>query len=233
MATSLPSQHPHLAIHLTDRALTPVISSSLPPATFSSQPQAKPKTFSTSPPSSASSSSSSPTASESPTSSQADSLALLTSTALSSYDTAKRLDRGAPLRTMIEYGSPPPAPPPNKEGPGGPVVLHSYMCPMGLVFGAPGARNRRRGSQGSLTTAAAEEDTTEDEGDGKAVASQERVEVENEGEGADGEGPNAPPMFTSTVVAPDASHLRDARRAAGRLERLARVVQTEWVSGAT
>lgn len=43
------------------------------------------------------------------------------------------------------------------------------------------------------------------------------------------ESPNAPPMLISTVVAPRAEDLREARRAAGRLERIARVFQAEWV----
>lgn len=127
--------------------------------------------------------------------------------------------------------------------------MHSYMCPMGLVFGVPGAGGAaRRGSHGSLTTAAADVEGDDDEEGGEGEAEGRTTHAVGRGGGEsgggvggggeraavnDGEGPNAPPMLTSTVVAPDASHLRDARRAAGRLERLARVVQTEWVSGAT
>ncbi|KKY32963.1 hypothetical protein UCDDA912_g07083 [Diaporthe ampelina] len=181
---SLPSQHPSLAIHMTDRATTPLISSapssnsSASHSPSSSKPQARararqqrplhPKqtkrqaaTFSTSPPSSASSPTSSTPSSAgddedgdedddddddddvedeppSPASRQAEALTNLSATALLSYDAAKRLGRGAPLRTMVEYPE------------GGPVVLHSYMCPMGLALGAPG----RSTSSASLHTAA-------------------------------------------------------------------------------
>lgn len=290
MAT-LPSQHPHLAVHLTDRALTPVVSSSFSPQQLllqqqqqqqtgpssSSSQKRTPKqpTFSTSPPpsspeSSATSSSLSDDGHDADTSSSpAASLSLLTSTALASYDTAKRLDRGAPLRTMIEYGRgcdrDRDRDNRNTKDKGGPVVLHSYMCPMGLALGIPG----RRGSHGSLATAAGGAlDPSEDGGGGGGgIGLEEPGELQQsdvpegrksgkplaaaalypplpiharreEGEAAaaaaadgDGEGPNAPPMLISTVVAPGAEHLRDARRAAGRLERLARGLQAEWASG--
>jgi hypothetical protein len=42
--------------------------------------------------------------------------------------------------------------------------------------------------------------------------------------------PSDPPMLTSTVVAPRAEDLREARRATARLEKVARVFQAEWVS---
>lgn len=45
----------------------------------------------------------------------------------------------------------------------------------------------------------------------------------------DPDGPNAPPMLIATVVAPTARDLKEARRAAGRLERIARSLQTQWV----
>lgn len=44
------------------------------------------------------------------------------------------------------------------------------------------------------------------------------------------DGPNAPPMLINTIVAPAADELRDARRAASRMERIARVFQTEWIA---
>lgn len=291
--TTLPSQHPHLAVHLTDRALTPVISSSQQHSSSPSKPRpSKQPTFSTSPPSSSpesttasSSSSSSPDDDDDEAESvpsPASSLSLLTSTALASYDTAKRLDRGAPLRTMVEYAGDAAAAvthPADKDkdrssARGGPVVLHSYMCPMGLALGVPG---NRRGSQGSLTTGAGVPDPDpagagdaleggqaqqqhEAPGGGAAAAEHGRngkdkhvVEArqrpaallhpplqiykdDNDDEGGGGggagdggEAPNAPPMLISTVVAPSAEYLRDARRAADRLERLARGLQAEWV----
>ncbi|KAL1865041.1 hypothetical protein Daus18300_007388 [Diaporthe australafricana] len=285
---SLPSQHPYLALHMTDRATTPLISSSSSASSSSpSQTQAqrqsqsqsqhqrqtkrpaattKPTTFSTSPPSTPSSRSSSPSSSSvdeppSPATRQATALASLSATALLSYDAAKRLDRGAPLRTMVEYPD------------GGPVVLHSYMCPMGLALGVPG----RNLSSASLHTAAGavggsaagsvnggagdggdDDDAGGGGGGGSGIAAARAAERggrdgdhrkgrtptrplsfaldpaggDDGGGGGDAEGidPSDPPMLTSTVVAPRAEDLREARRATGRLERVARVFQTEWVA---
>lgn len=183
-------------------------------------------------------------------------LSSLSSTALSAYDAAKRLGKGAPLRTMVEYPD------------GGLVVLHSYMCPMSLVLGAPG----RNGSSTSLHTAVGGPgamhrppspdgmDGTNGDALGPTTVTAAATAVPGVGvgfglgmgatrprtpttrplsssimdpmdsEGEDGEeSPNAPPMLISTVVAPRAEDLREARRAAGRLERIARVFQTEWV----
>ncbi|KAK2616095.1 hypothetical protein N8I77_002804 [Diaporthe amygdali] len=287
---SLPSQHPSLALHMTDRATTPLISSSSSSSSSSSQSQAqqqqqhqpphqkhtkRPTTFSTSPPSTPSSptstTSSSPSTIDeppSPASQQASALTSLSATALLSYDAAKRLDRGAPLRTMVEYAD------------GGPVVLHSYMCPMGLALGVPG----RNLSSASLHTAGGAAggspagsvnggDDDDDGGGGRgseaAAAASSRAGSggaarESSGEqqhrsrstgrgtgtaatptrplsfaldpaaagGGDDEGidPSDPPMLTSTVVAPRAEDLREARRATARLERVARVFQSEWIA---
>lgn len=288
---SLPSQHPSLAIHMTDRATTPLISSA---ASSTSRPSSStqlqshhhhhskqqrkrqhPKAFSTSPPSSTSSPPSSSAGSEdeededddppSPATRQATALTSLSATALLSYDAAKRLGRGAPLRTMVEYPE------------AGPVVLHSYMCPMGLALGVPG----RNTSSASLHTAvgavgspaAGSVNGGEDGGDGvdegggegggdaagphDTAAAREgdhhrrRPNNNNNrrapsgplsfaldpagdegGGGPDMEGidPSDPPMLTSTVVAPRAEDLREARRATARLEKVARVFQAEWVS---
>lgn len=158
---------------------------------------------------------------------------------------------------------------------GGPVVLHSYMCPMGLALGAPG----RNTSSTSLHTAAGAvgsppgsvnggDDDRDHDGDGHDSGGGGRggrggssdaapgTEGGNHhhrgrqtpttgplsfaldpaggdgGGGADAEGidPSDPPMLTSTVVAPGAEDLREARRATARLERVARVFQSEWVA---
>ncbi|KAF3761171.1 hypothetical protein M406DRAFT_296749 [Cryphonectria parasitica EP155] len=145
---SLPSQHPHLALHLSDQEIDPHILQSL-------------------------------------------SLAHLTTTALASYDTAKRLDHGAPLRTMVEHAG------------AGPVVLHSYLCPIS---------ERQQPRQVA-----------------HLVLEENGLAKNNDGDD-DGDGPNAPPMLITTVVAPGAEEIRDARRAAGRLERIARVFQTDWAA---
>lgn len=288
---SLPSQHPHLALHLTDRALTPIISSSSSSssaAAASKTPSSKPTPskrskhhaprFSTSPPSSDEDDRDS--ADEQPQEEedeepdeQSQALAHLTSTALASYDAAKRLERGAPLRTMVEF--------PGAEGP---VVLHSYMCPMSMTLGVPG----RRASNESLDTArggggggATDEDraggaaggtettdavggngtttmTTTTHNNSNNNSSSQRDtpthkfanlalhhihdnnttddedDDDNDTDDNDNsngqESPNAPPMLIATVIAPKAEDLRDARRAAGRLERVAKVFQTQWLA---
>lgn len=184
----LPTQYPHLALHLTDRALTPIISSS---------PNQQPKTFSTSPPPSSSTSSS-----DDETGSPEDdtatlqtlSLAHLTATALTAYDTAKRLDRGAPLRTMVEY-------PDN-----GPVVLYSYLCP-------------------TLDT-----ETQHPPLQLSDEPQENQEEQQEQQDEQDTDGPNAPPMLIGTVIAPRGDHLRDARRAAGRLERIGKGFQAAWIA---
>lgn len=158
----------------------------------------------------------------------------------------------------------------------GPVVLHSYMCPMGLALGVPG----RNTSSASLHTAVGavgspaagsvnggddgggDGDGVDDGGggggadaagahDGTAGSDHRRRANNNTrrapsgplsfaldpagdegGGGPDMEGidPSDPPMLTSTVVAPRAEDLREARRATARLEKVARVFQAEWVS---
>lgn len=272
---------------MTDRATTPLISSSAassstsrPSSSTHPRPQLQqshhhpkqqrkrqqPKAFSTSPPSSTSSPPSSADSDDdneeddppSPATRQATALTSLSATALLSYDAAKRLGRGAPLRTMVEYPD------------AGPVVLHSYMCPMGLALGVPG----RNTSSASLHTAVGAvgspapgsvnggddggdggDDGGGEDGDAEGAASRDGGDhrrrpnnrrgapptgplsfaldpAGDEGGTADVEGidPSDPPMLTSTVVAPRAEDLREARRATARLEKVARVFQAEWVS---
>lgn len=274
---SLPSHHPHLALHLADRALTPIISSASSSSTTTSSskpylskqqlqhskrsPHPNP-TFSTSPPSSSDDDDDDDSEEEEEEEEQnetSQALSHLTSTALASYDAAKRLERGAPLRTIVEY-----------SGPDSPVVLHSYMCPMSLALGVPGRKGSneslRTGAGGALPAASSEDDGESRggggegaaEGGGAAKGSNDNGEAPpanqlsklalrdlrdidsddgDEGDhhhigGTDGsqDSPNAPPMLIGTVVAPKADDLRDARRAAGRLERVARVFQTEWLT---
>lgn len=218
---ALPSQHPHLALHLTDRALTPIISSATTPSSSSSR-------------------------NNNSSSSQQDqeqrlaSLASLSSTALTSYDAAKRLEMGAPLRTMVEHPD------------AGPVVLHSYLCPMGLALGTPGRNasstslqtmlagpdvivnnnnNNNGGPEGSAPLAApATTTTTRRRSAGTSTTYDTETDYDDGGASDATEGPNAPPMLVGIVVAPAAEELKDARRAAGRLERIARRFQTEWVA---
>lgn len=109
----------------------------------------------------------------------------------------------------------------------GPVVLHSYLCPMSLALGTPGRRARRRPSQDSLTTAAgAGIDEDEDEGSGGGGGGKgDHDDVATD----DPDDPDVP-MLVATVVAPAAQDLKEARRAAGRLEHVAKAVQTVWIA---
>lgn len=151
---------------------------------------------------------------------------------------------------------------------GGPVVLHSYMCPMGLALGVPG----RNTSSASLHTAAGAvgsaqgsvnggDDHAGDGDDAGGGGGGSPPDVVSRAEGADlggrlgrrtptgplsfaldpagdrggggdmdGIDPSDPPMLTSTVVAPRAEDLREARRATARLEKVARVFQAEWAA---
>lgn len=140
---------------------------------------------------------------------------------------------------------------------GGLVVLHSYMCPMSLVLGNPG-RNASSASlhttaggpahhhdDGLAAPGPATSGGTNGGAGGTSSSSRPRTPTATrplsssdammglpadwDGDGEGEESPNAPPMLISTVVAPRAEDLREARRAAGRLERIARVFQTEWV----
>jgi hypothetical protein len=100
-SSALSGQGSHnIAIHLADRALTPLISSSA-----ASLAQAEVPLLSSSGPSNFTGRS------------QAQSLTSLTTAAITAYDSAARLDLGLPQRILIETTS------------RGPVILHSYLNP--------------------------------------------------------------------------------------------------------
>lgn len=157
---------------------------------------------------------------------------------------------------------------------GGPVVLHSYMCPMGLALGVPGRNlssaslHTAAGAAGGSAAGSVNGGDDDDDGGGRGSeataasragsggagreGSSEQHRSRSTGRGAattptrplsfaldpaaagggDDEGidPSDPPMLTSTVVAPRAEDLREARRATARLERVARVFQSEWIA---
>lgn len=103
---------------------------------------------------------------------------------------------------------------------------------MSLALGTPG-RLHRSSSQASITTAAGgaapegnNDDGNEDDHDANNddnAATDHNVASDNR------EDPDVP-MLIATVIAPAASDLKDARRAAGRLEYVARAVQSKWVA---
>lgn len=100
---------------------------------------------------------------------------------------------------------------------------------MSLALGTPGARPRRSSSQGSLTTAAGGA-AQEGDVDSGGIAGQDDNDSNDGDDGIDNREDPDVPMLIATVVAPAAQDLKDARRAAGRLERVAKAVQTEWIA---
>ncbi|EOO02904.1 hypothetical protein UCRPA7_1600 [Phaeoacremonium minimum UCRPA7] len=234
---SLPAQHPRLALHLTDRALTPIISSGNPTTSHSSSSQSQ---------------SQQQKQKQQQQQQQLAALSALSTTALTAYDAAKRLDMGSPLRVVVEHG--PVAPTDDHgDGGGGPLVLQSFMCPMSLALGPTGRGRRGSDSDGSLDTAVTPTEGGGGGGSGGAHTPEAGASAVNgtSSRGAEGssrqvlgsaviddeddeddedDGANHPPMLIGVVVAPGADDASEARRAAGRLERLARVFQTEWVA---
>lgn len=101
---------------------------------------------------------------------------------------------------------------------------------MSLALGTPGVRPRRSSSQGSLTTAAGGAAAPEDGADHGGVAGQDDNDSNDDDDDIDNREDPDVPMLIATVVAPAAQDLKDARRAAGRLERVAKAVQTEWIA---
>lgn len=110
---------------------------------------------------------------------------------------------------------------------------------MSLALGTPGVRPRRSSSHGSLTTAAggaAPDGDADNDGlaAAAAAATQDNDDDNDSNDNDDNDMDNREdpdvPMLIATVVAPAAQDLKDARRAAGRLERVAKAVQTEWIA---
>lgn len=150
---SLPSQHPNLSLHLTDTALTPLITSA------HSQPQLE-------------------------------ALTSLTTASLTSRTALARLGLGTAQRLMVEHAS-------------GPVVLHSFLNPESAVMN--GSRNEKANE----------------------IPGAETQEADVEGEQQPESGT---PMLVGVVVAATVEDAREARRAAGRLERVGREFQMEWIA---
>ncbi|TAQ88052.1 hypothetical protein B7494_g3600 [Chlorociboria aeruginascens] len=208
---SLPSSNPNLALHLSDRTLTPLVSSSrpltsAPNSTSTPQSQSRPQA-------------------------QAQSLSSLTTAAINAYDSASRLGLGLPQRIMIETTS---------SGPMIlHSFLNPQSSPRQEVrelvngVGERGIIEQTRDELRPLSR-----DTMDSEVDGgenfnteilaNGVTSSEENEREEGGEEEEGTG-GFPPLLVSTVVAPRAEISGDARRAATRLERMGRDFQRELV----
>lgn len=180
--------HPNLSLHLTDRALNPLLSSASTTASSSNHDLS--------------------TADNVPGNAHAlDSLTLAANTA---FESAKRLGLGLPQRVMVETSN------------GGPILLHSFMGPQAIGLQA-GARREQDGRVGGMT------ENSGNEGYGTAMAvNGAHINKESQSEELSVE---APPLLIATVVGGSAEELREARRAAVKLERIGRGFQREWLRG--
>jgi hypothetical protein len=167
---NLPSRHPDLGLHLTDRAATPLITSTRSEAQFQS-------------------------------------ISSLSQTALLAHGAALRLGLGVPRRIMVECSQ------------SGPVLLHSFINP-------PSTRSTAASNSANGNPLPRSEDDHEGEQHGRSSRSttapppDDSAAVESVASVA--------PLLLSTVVAPSADSVLEARRAAARLERVGRQVQARW-----
>jgi hypothetical protein len=200
MAT-LPSSSSPLALHLSDRALTPIISSSHGPASNNSA-QLR---------------------------SQAEALSSLTTTAITAYEIASRLGLGAPERIMIETSSSGPIifhsylsteslqRPRSRRTPSGGSVRRIV-------------EQAREGMQPLMVTTDNDTGCWGNSdnvvnGLGHIEALEDAVHDGSE------DATQTLPLLIVSVVAPSAAEVGDARRTAARLERTGREFQREWSKG--
>lgn len=177
-----PSQSTTLAYHLSDIALSPILSSSN-------------------------------------TSSRA--LQSLATSALTASDLASRLGLGTPQRMMIETT--------------GPLILHSFLNPPSQP--APPktaqaileqARDELRPLSGTTETGSPTQ--RERQLTGSSTVPNGATTMTSTNKTSEESNSAQPPLLVATVIAPTASDAGEARRLAGRIEKIGKDFQREWVA---
>ena len=248
---NLPQKHPHLGIHLTDRALTPLITSARPQQQQQQQQR------------------------EALTALSRAALAAHEAASRLGLGSPQRVavehrDAGpVVLQSFMSASSASASPAPSSSSPassrragrgrgGGGAGANGG----GIVSGGDGGprdqddrNDTGREDGGDTATAADAKDENEDNDDDRdeerrthdtlhnTTARLRQVQLGHdddddhndrgyEGRSEDGDGADVPPMLVGVVVAPSADEALGARRAAARLERVGREVQARWAEAA-
>ncbi|KAL8376296.1 hypothetical protein RB595_007404 [Gaeumannomyces hyphopodioides] len=213
---SLPHHYPHLSLHLADRSLTPLVSSSSP-------------------------SPSSPSSSL-----RHDALARLASSALGVHDAASRLGLGAPQRVLVEYGPRGPLliqtfldpatagaiAPGVPAASGRPPREAATASTVAAAAATAGPLGGGTDSLGTARRAVNGDYDHRDDGDQRAAYETPHTDDQVHGDEAEPDAlpPDVPPMLLGVILAPSPDEYSSARRATVRLERIGRQIQESWVA---